>query len=205
MTGDSGMTQHVLDDDLRRFGRLLHYGGVLAAVLCATAGYSLLHAPTVKAIFDTSTRIEEVMLSVENAPLIREQHGRISSKLSEVERQIEEVQSRVPSEADAGRFLKEVTRIANEEKLAIQNFQPEKPANKAGYSELEVTLKGEGSFASICRFFDRLSKLSRLAKVKALTITATDDTSKYPMTATLIIYFGIKGTADDPVKEVRRG
>ena len=32
------MAQHVLDDDLRRFGRLLHYGGVLVTVVCATVG-----------------------------------------------------------------------------------------------------------------------------------------------------------------------
>jgi Tfp pilus assembly protein PilO len=165
------MSQHVLDDDLRRFGRLLHYGGVLVTVVCATVGYSLLHAPTVRTIFDTSTRIEEVMLSVENAPLIRAQHAKVSSTLAEVERRIKDVQSRVPNDADAGQFLKEVTRIANEEKLSIRDFQPEKPAEKSGYAELEVTLKGEGTFISICHFFDRLTKLSRLSKVKALSVS----------------------------------
>jgi Tfp pilus assembly protein PilO len=199
------MAQHVLDDDLRRFGRLLHYGGVLAAVVCATAVYSLLHAPTVRDIFDTSTRIEEVMLSVENAPLIRTQHEKISKTLAEVERRIENVQARVPNEADAGEFLKQVTRIANEEQLSIRNFQPEKPADKSGYAEMEVTLKGEGTYASICRFLDRLNKLTRLSKVKALTVSANDATSKYPMTATLIIYFGIKSTADGGSEGVRRG
>jgi Tfp pilus assembly protein PilO len=199
------MAQHVLDDDLRRFGRLLHYGGVLATVVCATAGYSLLHAPTVQDIFDTSTHIEEVMLSVENAPLIRTQHEKISRTLADVERRIENVQNRVPNDADAGQFLKEVTRIANEEQLSIRNFQPEKPADKTGYAEMEVTLKGEGSFESICRFFDRLNKLSRLSKLKALSVTATEGVSKYPMTATLIIYFGIKGTADSGPEGVRRG
>jgi Tfp pilus assembly protein PilO len=199
------MAQHVLDDDLRRFGRLLHYGGVLITVLCATAGHSLLHAPTRSAIFDTSTRIEEVMLSVENAPLIREQHAKVSSTLAEVERRIADVQSRVPNDAEAGQFLKEVTRVANEEQLSIRNFQPEKPASKTGYGEMEVTLKGEGTFASICRFFERLSRLSRLSKVKALTVSATDNASGYPMTATLVIYFGITGTADSGSEEVHRG
>jgi Tfp pilus assembly protein PilO len=199
------MAQHVLDDDLRRFGRLLHYGGVLLTVVCATAAYSLLYAPTVKAIFDTSTHIEEVILSVKNAPLIRAQHEKISTKLGEVERRIADVQNRVPADADAGQFLKEVTRIASEEQLSIRNFQPEKPAEKKGYAELEVTLKGEGTFASICRFFDRLTKLSRLSKVKSLTVTAMDGTDEYPMSATLIIYFGIKPTADGSSEGVRRG
>lgn len=199
------MAQHVLDDDLRRFGRLLHYGGVLVTVVFATIGYSVLHAPTEQAIFETSTRIEEVKLSVENAPLIRSHHEKISGTLSDVERRIGDVQSRVPASADAGQFLKEVTRIAYEEKLSIRNFQPGKPADKSGYSEMEVTLEGEGSFASICRFFDRLTKLSRLSKVKALTVNAQDGVSGYPLSATLVIYFGIQGTADGASEEVGRG
>ena len=65
-------------NETRRFGRLLHYAGVLATVVCATAGYSLVHAPTIDAIADTSARIEELMLSVQNAPVIREQHRKVS-------------------------------------------------------------------------------------------------------------------------------
>lgn len=198
------MAQHVMDDDLRRFGRMLHYGGVLAAVLCATAAYSLLHAPTAAAIFETSTRIEEVLLSVQNAPLIREQHAKVSRTLADVERQIADVQARVPDDADAGQFLKEVTQIASEEHLAISNFQPDKPVSKPGYAELEVTLKGEGGFASICRFFDRLARLPRLSKVKAFTIAAAESGTAYPMTATLVIYFGLTESAGGG-QEARRG
>jgi Tfp pilus assembly protein PilO len=199
------VAQRVLDDDLRRFGRLLHYGGVLLTVVCAAIGYSLLHAPTEQAIFDTSTHIEEVLLSVENAPLIRKQHAKITSTLDDVERRIAAVQSRVPANADAGDFLKEVTRIASEEQLSIRNFQPEAPVTKTGYSELEITLKGEGSFTSICRFFGRLGELSRLSKVKALTVSAGDGGSRYPMSATLIIYFGIQGSANGESGGARRG
>ena len=81
------------------------------------------------------------------------------------------MQGRVPNDADAGQFLKEVTRIANEEKLAIRNFQPEKPAEQDRLCGDGSDAQGQGSFASICRFFDRLTKLSRLSKVKALTVT----------------------------------
>jgi Tfp pilus assembly protein PilO len=199
------MATQVFDDDIRRFGRMLHYGGVLVTVLCATAAYSLLHAPTVDAILETSTRIEEVKLSAQNAPLLREHHHKASSKLAEVERRIAAVQARVPNDADAGAFLKAVTQLANEEKLAIRDFQPEKPASKPGYAEMEVTLNGEGSFHSICSFLDRLAGLSRLAKVKSLTVSAAEDSSQYPMTATLIIYFGISNTAGSGTEEVRRG
>jgi Tfp pilus assembly protein PilO len=196
---------HVIDDETRRFGRLLHYGGLLATVLSAALGYSLLHAPTARAISNTLVRIEEVKLSVQNAPLIREQHRKVSQTLDDVTARIADVQRRVPRSADAGAFLKEVTKIANAEQLAIKDFQPGKPTSQNGYAEMQVTLKGEGSFASICTFLDRLNKLKRLSKVKDLTLSASDRTSDYPMTATLIIYFSLQGKDTKPAQEDRRG
>ena len=157
---------------------------------------------------DTSARIEELKLSVQNAPVMREQHRKVSEKLREVTTRIAEVQRRVPRDADAGEFLKEVTQLASAEQLAIKDFTPEKPENRNGYAEMQVTLKGAGSFASICTFVDRLAKLKRLSKVKDLTLSAEGDASEYPMTATLVIYFGLRGKEADsakPPQEDRRG
>jgi type IV pilus assembly protein PilO len=199
---------HILDDDLRRFGRLLHYAGVLATVLCAAAGYSLLHAPTYNSIADTSARIEELKLLVRNAPMMREQHQKVAQKLDQVTTRITDLKARVPRDADAGEFLKELTQLATAENLVIKDFTPGKPESRNGYAEMHVTLKGAGSYASICTFVDRLSKLKRLSKVKDLTVSAEGDSNEYPMTATLIIYFGLRGKVADQAKspqENRRG
>jgi Tfp pilus assembly protein PilO len=194
----------IIDDETRRFGRILHYAGVLACVVSATVAYSLVHAPVAKAIASTSLRINELALSVENSLLIREQHRKVSESLREVETRIAAVQRRVPRHADGGAFLRQVTNIADAEKLAIKDFHPETPAAKAGYAEMQVTLKGRGSYASICAFIDKLNKLTRLSKVKDLTLSASDDAADYPMTATLIIYFGLEA-ADANIQESRRG
>ncbi|MCI0334352.1 MAG: type 4a pilus biogenesis protein PilO [Planctomycetes bacterium] len=189
-----------LDDEIRRFGRLLHYAGVLAAVLCVAAGFSLVHAPTVDAIADTSSRIEELKLSIQNASIMRDQHRKVTDQLSEVTARIAGVQRRVPRDADAGEFLKEVTQLASEEQLVIKDFTPEKPEHRNGYAEMQVTLKGSGSYASICKFVDRLSKLKRLSKVKDLTLSAEGNANEYPMTATLVIYFGLRGKEADSTR-----
>ncbi len=196
---------HVIDDETRRFGRLLHYAGVLAMVVCATAGYSFLHAPAVREITETSARIDELLQSVRNAPVIREQHRLVSEKLSEVTTRIANVQRRVPQEPNAGEFLKEVTQVASAGKLVIKDFHPEKPETKTGYAEMQVTLKGQGSFGSICTFVAQLTKLTRLSKIKDLTVSAGEDASQYPMTATLVIYFGLRGKEAPSAQEGRSG
>jgi Tfp pilus assembly protein PilO len=195
----------VIDEETRRFGRLLHYAGVLATVVCATAEYSFLHAPAVDAIAETSARIDEVVQSVQNAPVIRDQHRIVSAKLREVTTRIANVQARVPQGADDGEFLKQVTELAQKEKLAINDFHHEKPEAKNGYAEMQVSVQGVGSFSSICEFIDGLNKLARLSKVKDLTLSAEDAAAEYPISATLVIYFALTGDDAEPVKETRSG
>jgi Tfp pilus assembly protein PilO len=202
------MNMSIIDSETRRFGRLLHYAGLLATVVCASIGYSWVHAPTMEAIDDTSARIQELNLLVKNTPLMRAQHRKVSEKLSEVTTRITEVQRRVPRDADAGGFLKQVTKLASEEQFSIQDFTPEKPVDREGYAEMQVTLKGAGTYASICTFLDRLSKLKRLSKVKDLTLTAEGDADEYPLTATFVIYFALRSKEADslvPPAEGRRG
>jgi Tfp pilus assembly protein PilO len=196
---------HIIDDETRRFGRLLHYAGFLATVLCAVGSYSLLRGPSTRAVADIASRINEVLLSVQNAPLIRDQHRKVSETLQGVSARIAEVQRRVPRDADAGEFLKEVSHIASAEQLSIKDFQPATPMSRKGYAEMQVTLKGHGSFASICAFVDRLSKLKRLSKVKDLTVSAAESGIDYPMTATLVIYFALQGQEAERAREDRRG
>lgn len=187
---------HAIDDDTRRFGRLLHYAGLLVTVACVAAGYSLVHAPAVDELTETAARIEELRLSLRNAPLARQQHQKVSRQLHEVKERIAAIQRRVPREPNAGEFLKEVTQLATTHQVTIKDFHPDKPQVRDGYAELQVTLKGSGSYASVCTFLERLSNLTRLSKVKDLTLSATDSADEYPMTATLIIFFGLQGKND---------
>jgi Tfp pilus assembly protein PilO len=198
---------HVIDLETRQFGRMLHYAGVLATVVCAAAGYSLVHAPTLDAITDSSMQIQELNLLVQNTPIMREQHQKVSDKLNEVTHRISEVQRRVPRDADAGGFLKQVTQIATEEGFGIQDFTPEKPVSRDGYAEMQVTLKGSGSYSSICTFLDRLSKLKRLSKVKSLSLQTDGIEDEYPLTATLVIYFALhsKNVESAAREEARHG
>ena len=195
----------VIDEDTKRFGRLLHYAGVLVTVICASIGYSFLHAPAVHAISETAAQIDDVMQSVQNAPIIRAQHQIVSEKLKEVTTRIANVQRRVPQASDEGDFLHQLTQLAGNEKLAIKEYNPGKAEARNGYAEMQVMLKGEGDFGSICTFVDRLNKLARLSKVKELTLSAEDNRTAYPMTATLVIYFALRGSDAESAQEGRSG
>ena len=195
----------VIDEETRRFGRMLHYAGVLATVLSVWAGYKYIHAPTVESINATSAQIDELMLSVQNATIIREQHRIVSAKLHEVTTQIANLQQRVPTNDDSGEFLNQLSQLAHDEQVSITAFNPEKPEPRAGYTEMYVTLKGTGSFRSICMFVDKLSKLPRLSKVKDFTLSADEGSTEYPLSATPLIYFGPRRNQTESSQDGRNG
>jgi Tfp pilus assembly protein PilO len=198
------MAEFILYDQTRRFGRVLHYSGVMVLVAGLTASYSLLHSPIIEATEITSERIEELTLSVQNAPAIREQYQKTSERLSTAKERIATAHKRVPKEADMGGFYNEVSRIATEERLAVREFKPGQPTVRNGYGQLEVTLTGRGNYASVCAFFDRLAKLNRLSKLENLLLTASNS-AEYPIEVKLVIFFGLRGKEAEASTEVKRG
>jgi Tfp pilus assembly protein PilO len=199
------MASCVLDPETVRFGRLLHYAGVAITLLCATAAYNYLFTPIEKDIFDVSMRIDELSESSRNAPAIRSEHAKLSGRLKDIAARYTALQGRVPGSAESGSFLKYVSDIARQQDLSISDFQPGKSVEGDGFTAMEVVLSGRGSFASICTFFDRLSKVARLSKVKDLNVTVAEDNPKYPMKTTLVIYFGLTDKRAAAAKEASHG
>ncbi len=202
---ETDLPMSILDENTRRFGRLLHYAGVLATVVCATIAYSCLHVPALREIDEASAKIDELMASVRNGPITRQYHRITTEKLKEVTTRISNLQRRVPSEANAGSFLKQVSELASKGHLTIKDFHPEKPEAKTGYTEMQVTLRGQGSFGGVCEFIDQLAKLTRLSKIKDLSLSVADNEAEYPMAATLVIYFGLHGSGEALVQEGSSG
>jgi Tfp pilus assembly protein PilO len=151
-------------------------------------GYTWLYSPLENRIFDTVVQIDELTLSRQNAAAIRKEHERLSSRLEDIEARYAALQRRVPANADAGSFLKQVSEIADQEKLVISNFQPANSVEGNNYAAMEILLEGRGSFAGICSFFDRLAKLQRLSKVRSLSIVVDEFAEMYPIQTTIVIY-----------------
>jgi len=200
------MSSPILDDETLRFGRLLHYAGLAIVLVAGAAAYNLAYTPVETNIFDTEMKIDELVLSGQNAEAIRRKHASLSNQLRDIEARYSALEQRVPLNAEAGGFLKHVSEIAREEELVISNFQPSQSVDGNGFTAMEVMLDGKGTFKSICSFFERLSKIQRLSKVKDLTVSVDPQAEEYPMKATIMIYYGLKGeTAVAPGGEVSRG
>ena len=200
------MSSPVLDAEMLRFGRLLHYAGLAIVLIVGATTYSWFYAPVDTNILDTEMRIDELTVSSRNAEAIRKEHARLSSQLRKIEGRYAALEERVPVNAEVGRFLKLVSEIANEEQLAISSYRPGQSIQGNGYTAMEVKLDGKGTFKSICSFFDRLARLQRLSKVKDLSLNVDPQGDEIPMNATIVIYYGLlEDTTAASDGEVKRG
>lgn len=201
----SDLSSDVLGAETRHFGWLLHLAGAVLTTLCGVIGYAWIYAPSEGSIADLAGNIKELRLSVANAPIVRREHSALVHRLEDLRDRMSTLQRRVPHDADAGKFLREVSTIARDEDLAISNFLPEKPTDREGFTELEITLTGQGSYKSICTFLARVNQLSRLSKVNDLKVSAPQVGDNLPMSATLIIYFGLHSSDVTTSGGVRSG
>lgn len=199
------MSSPVLDHETLLFGRLLHYAGLAIVLVVGAATFHWFYRPLEAELLSAEMQIDALAVAQQNAPAIRREHARLSRLFQEIEARYTALEERVPIEAEAGSFLKHVSEIADEEKLAISSFQPAQSVEGDGYTALEVMLDGRGSYQSICSFFDRLAKMQRLSKVKDLSIGIDPESDNYPMKATIVIYYGLKPRTAAAAREVTRG
>ena len=185
-------------------GRLLHYSGLLMAVVCDAVAYELVVMPAKEKLGKQEMRINELRELLKNGPSAQRQHKQLSERIAAVQDRITALQLRVPEGPDEALFLKQVSEIAEQEDFTVSNFRPQKPLAREGYSEVQIAITGGGSYASICKFLDQLASSQRLAKVKDLEIRTGATKGSYPLEATLVIYFGL---SREPAtgQEVRRG
>jgi type IV pilus assembly protein PilO len=200
------MSSPVFNQEMLRFGRLLHYAGLAVVLVVGAATYNWFYQPVETDILDAEMKIEELATARQNSAAIRQKYASLSDQLRNIQARYAALERRVPLSAEAGNFLKHVSEIASEEKLVISNFQPAQSLPGDGFTAMEVMLDGKGTFKSICAFFDKLSKIQRLSKVIDLSLVAEPQSDDYPMKATIVIYFGLQDEdSDSASEEVRRG
>jgi len=191
---------------MSQFGRLLHYAGLAVVLIVGAATYNWFYVPVETNILDAEMKIEELAMAQQNSVAIRRKYASLSDQLKDIQARYAALERRVPLNAEAGSFLRHVSEIASQEQLVISNFQPAQSMAGDGFTAMEVMLDGKGTFQSICSFFNKLSRLQRLSKVKDLSVVAEPRSDDYPMKATIVIYYGLQDEDDDPpAEEARRG
>jgi Tfp pilus assembly protein PilO len=111
--------------------------------------------------------------------------------LDQTEKQFAAAVTRIPETAQESEFLAQVSRLAKDSDLTLQEFRPGGITEHKTHRELEISLSASGGYRSLCEFLAGLEKLPRLCRVTSLTVDRDNAVSveHYPVRMSVVVYF----------------
>jgi type IV pilus assembly protein PilO len=144
----------------------------LSVVLLLGIGYYLhsLHAEN----FDTlSLAVEEMRQSVQKHQTIAGRLDVLQARLANLEEALLVALTLLPETREIPELLTQISQLGLNAGLEFRLFKPEAERPADFYAEVPVSLVILGLFHDLTRFFDHLSKLSRIVNVTDIKITPT--------------------------------
>jgi type IV pilus assembly protein PilO len=142
----------------------------LAVVLLAGIGYYLhsMHAEN----FDTlSLAVEELRQSVQKHQAIAVRLDELKVRIVALDDALKVAITLLPETREIPELLTQISQLGSNAGLEFRLFKPEAERPSDFYAEVPVSLAILGFFHNLARFFDHLSKLSRIVNITDIKIS----------------------------------
>ena len=186
------MSADLNERQLMMLGRLFHLGGLGALVLGACAYQFVISELITRQQSDNAAAIETLEVLLETERDTGREFADLQAELARLEASAEAARQRIPETPQESEFLAQLSQAARDKGFAIDNFTRGSVTVLDTHSQLQVRLTGEGDYASICGFFEKLVSFSRVATVKQMNLRVPADSEVYPLDMTLTLYFGAR-------------
>jgi len=188
------MFEHDPEKSMRCFAWALHGLGAFVAAVVVPTVWWMTSAPLEFAHRDHAARTSELAELLERSNEVKAEHARLTAALQQFKADAVAIQQRIPAESLEAEFLAQLTETAQTEGVHILDYRPGVATARDEYSQMEIGLSCQGTYASLCRFVSRLEEMPRLAHLVALQIEGQPPASIYPAEMSLVIYFGGKAS-----------
>jgi type IV pilus assembly protein PilO len=141
----------------------------LAVVLLAGIGYYL-HSMNAESLENLGLAVEEMRQSVQKHQAVATRLDDLKARLVALDEALKVAITLLPETREIPELLTQISQLGLSAGLEFRLFkpEPEKPADF--YAEVPVSLEILGYFHDLARFFDHLSKLSRIVNVTDIKI-----------------------------------
>lgn len=186
------MSANSNERQLMILGWLFHLGGLGALVLGACAYQLVISGLITRQQLDNAAEIETLEVLLETERDIDHEFARLHEELARLEVSAEAARQRIPETPQESEFLAQLSEAARDEGFAINNFTRGSATVLDTHSQLQIRLTGEGDYATICGFFEKMASFSRVATVSQMSLRIPADSEVYPLDMTMTLYFGAR-------------
>lgn len=183
--------RYIDKDGEQPVGWALHAAGVATLALVVGAYYFFVYQHLEIRRQSDLQRIDLLTTLLSESTAVQSQNRDLQQELAALEASISAIRERLPHELRQTEFSDELNRVAQEVGLRVVELRWGKTDVTPSHTQAEVRLECDGSYASICRFLDEVSQLTRITDISQLQLE-TDPESKYrPFQVTFVLYYGV--------------
>jgi type IV pilus assembly protein PilO len=177
--------------------RILILVGTLA--LLAGAFTWFVYIPKTEAIEKTEKSVAQ--LSKKLAEVEKEVRNReeFEHRFEEVSAQFDEALKILPDSKEIPSLLTNITRLGNEAGLQFLLFSPQNERGKGFYKEIPVSIRVEGTYHNVARFFDSVGRMDRIVNILNVSMKPTQSLSTKLVTSCQAVTYQF--TAEEPGKQ----
>lgn len=156
--------------------------GLLACLLGGIGYY--LHSMNAGSIETLTTEVEEIRQTVEKHRIIAMRLNDLEVRLTTLDEMLKVAITLLPESREIPELLTQISQLGMNSGLEFRLFKPEPEKQADFYAEVPVSLSILGRFHELGRFFDHLSKLSRIVNVTDIKITLAKGSADTPTLST---------------------
>jgi type IV pilus assembly protein PilO len=144
----------------------------LAALLLAGIGYYL-HSMNAERLDALRPEVEDMRQSVQKHQAIAMRLDDLKTRLAALDETLKVAITLLPETREIPELLTQISQLGSNAGLEFRFFKPEPEKRADFYAEVPVSLTILGRFHDLGRFFDHLSKLTRIVNVTDIKIGLT--------------------------------
>jgi Tfp pilus assembly protein PilO len=180
---------------------MIHAVGAATMVGAALVFYFGFIAPTAADIHQRTQRMEQLHRLLQTSEKVARDHRELERRLAELRQQAVSTRKRMPRRTSTQDFIERITQLAATTGMQMEICSAAAPQTFETHTQVEVTCRLNGSFASVCRYLAGVDQLTQISKVSSLEIDSGINSDAYPVHLTFQLYY--RGEVHDT--EVKRG
>jgi type IV pilus assembly protein PilO len=139
-------------------------------VLLAGIGY-FLHSMAAESVDGLGREVEDMRQSIQKHQAIATRLDQLKAHLAALDQTLKTAITLLPETREIPELLTQISQLGSNAGLEFRLFKPEPEKQADFYAEVPVSLAILGRFHDVARFFDHLSRLSRIVNVTDIKIS----------------------------------
>lgn len=151
----------------------LHRVLICAAIFLSIGGgyYYFFYMPKAENLTQLKTAATSLEEQLKTAKIKAAQLPRLIKKMEKVQAEFKKASMALPDKKEIPSLLGDISRAGRDSGLEFLLFQPNAEIRKKFYAEIPVSIKVSGTYHQTALFLDRLSRLSRIVNVPAISLS----------------------------------